>query len=120
MSFTIGPSITSGGAFMGGLNAFLFDLVMTPFPFPIRTSNGEDEEDIFFRSRTALKVAMAANPGKETIGAHANCANALKRSIIPLELLLLLLLLLLFPVILLCVSKEVFCGDFCTLSPFGI
>jgi hypothetical protein len=39
---------------------------------------------------------MAANPGKETIGAHANCANALKRSMIPL-----LLLLLLFPVILL-------------------
>lgn len=58
---------------------------------------------------------MAANPGKETIGAHANCANALKRSIIPLELLLLLL----FPVILLCVSKEVFCGDFCAHFPLS-
>ena len=63
---------------------------------------------------------MAANPGKETIGAHANCANALNKSIIPLELLLLLLLLLLFPVvILLCVSKEVFCGDFCAHFPLS-
>ena len=59
---------------------------------------------------------MAANPGKETIGAHANCANALNKSIIPLELLLLLLL---FPVILLCVSKEVFCGDFCAHFPLS-
>ena len=58
---------------------------------------------------------MAANPGKETIGAHANCANALNKSIIPLELLLLLL----FPVILLCVSKEVFCGDFCAHFPLS-
>jgi hypothetical protein len=58
---------------------------------------------------------MAANPGKETIGAHANCANALNKSIIPLELLVLLL----FPVILLCVSKEVFCGDFCAHFPLS-
>jgi len=34
----------------------------------------------FFESRTALKAAMAANPGKETIGAHANCANAPNKS----------------------------------------
>ena len=61
---------------------------------------------------------MAANPGKETIGAHANCANALNKSIIPL-LELLLVLLLLFPVILLCVSKEVFCGDFCAHFPLS-
>ena len=61
---------------------------------------------------------MAANPGKETIGAHANCANALNKSIIPL-LELLLVLLLLFPVILLRVSKEVFCGDFCAHFPLS-
>jgi hypothetical protein len=42
------------------------------FLFPIRI--------FFFESRTALKVAMAANPGKETIGAHANCANAPNKS----------------------------------------
>ena len=62
---------------------------------------------------------MAANPGKETIGAHANCANALNKSIIPLLELLLVLLLLLFPVILLRVSKEVFCGDFCAHFPLS-
>ena len=63
---------------------------------------------------------MAANPGKETIGAHANCANALNKSIIPL-LELLLVLLLLFPVILLRVSKEeCFVGILCALSPFAL
>jgi hypothetical protein len=61
---------------------------------------------------------MAANPGKETIGAHANCANALNKSIIPL-LELLLVLLLLFPVILLRVSKEeCFVGIFVRTFPF--